>query len=491
MKYIIPLISLFISSLSFSQVGIGTITPDVSAMLDITSTSKGLLLPRLTFDQKNAISTPAKGLLIWCSNCGENGELQQYNGTTWRNISVSNESYPLPQSPTNVIAIAGNTQASVSFNTPNSIIPISSYTVTTTPGGIIGSGSASPIIVTGLTPGTSYTFTVVASNGTGNSLSSQASEAITAITVPNPPTSLLVVSGNTQARVSFTPPIYTGNTAVTGYTVTSSPGGFTGTGTSSPIIVAGLTPGTSYRFSAVATNVAGNSLASASTTLISFLPSSGYAICNGTRHTDVVELTSSTGKIWMDRNMGATRAATSSTDYMAYGCLYQWGRGNDDHGSIIWSSATSGSPSNGATATLAVADHPGTSLFITSGSTPYDWRNNNNNFRWQVGSQINNPCPTGFHVPTDAEFTNEFTAYGITSSTTAFTNGPSGFKFVIPGSRNNSNASLYDAGVVGFYWTSKTNGTNANAIYIANGTNTAANNSYYRSLGFSMRCIKD
>ena len=54
-------------------------------------------------------------------------------------------------------------------------------------------------------------------------------------------------------------------------------------------------------------------------------------ICDDTP-TEVVEvLNPDTGKTWMDRNLGASRAATSKTDEQAYGDLYQWGRGADGH----------------------------------------------------------------------------------------------------------------------------------------------------------------
>ncbi len=76
-----------LSSISFSQVGIGTNTPDSSAILDLTSTSKGFLPPRMTAAQRNAITSPVAGLLIWCSNCGPTGEIQVYNGNkTWTNL---------------------------------------------------------------------------------------------------------------------------------------------------------------------------------------------------------------------------------------------------------------------------------------------------------------------------------------------------------------------------------------------------------------------
>lgn len=60
---------------------------DGSAMLDVQSSTKGFLPPRMTGVERNAISSPAAGLVIWCSNCGTNGELQVYNGTAWTNLT--------------------------------------------------------------------------------------------------------------------------------------------------------------------------------------------------------------------------------------------------------------------------------------------------------------------------------------------------------------------------------------------------------------------
>lgn len=66
---------------SFSQVGIGTITPNTSSILDLTSTDKGFLLPRMTLLQKTAITTPASGLLIYQTD-GTSG-FYYYNGASW------------------------------------------------------------------------------------------------------------------------------------------------------------------------------------------------------------------------------------------------------------------------------------------------------------------------------------------------------------------------------------------------------------------------
>jgi hypothetical protein len=73
---------------------------------------------------------------------------------------------------------------------------------------------------------------------------------------------------NGAATVTFTAPTYTGNTPITGYTVTSSPGGFTGTGASSPITVTGLQSSTSYTFTVTATNSVGTSAPSSASNSI-------------------------------------------------------------------------------------------------------------------------------------------------------------------------------------------------------------------------------
>ena len=59
---------------------------DASAMFEVKSTTKGLLPPRMTETQRIAISSPATGLVVWCTDCGSNGEMQVYNGTAWTNM---------------------------------------------------------------------------------------------------------------------------------------------------------------------------------------------------------------------------------------------------------------------------------------------------------------------------------------------------------------------------------------------------------------------
>jgi hypothetical protein len=68
-----------------SSVGIGTVSPNASAALEVNSTTKGFLLPTMTQTQRNAISTPATGLLIYQSD--NTPGFYYYNGAAWTAIA--------------------------------------------------------------------------------------------------------------------------------------------------------------------------------------------------------------------------------------------------------------------------------------------------------------------------------------------------------------------------------------------------------------------
>jgi fibronectin type 3 domain-containing protein len=184
------------------------------------------------------------------------GEISSLVSTTPRTV---------PNTPTNVNAESGNSEVVVSWDAPvdNGGATITEYTATSTPGNFTCSTSGTSCVIKGLTNGTSYTFTVVATNVAGNSLASPASSAATPLAVPSAPTNVSAEPGNTQATVSWDASSDDGGSQITSYTATSNPGNFTCLTSGTSCVVEGLTNGTSYTFTVVTTNVLGNSLTSA------------------------------------------------------------------------------------------------------------------------------------------------------------------------------------------------------------------------------------
>ena len=147
--------------------------------------------------------------------------------------------------------------------------PIIFYKVTCTSssGGTTRSktGVSSPITVTSLSNGRTYSCALVATNSVGDSAASTASVSFVAVTNPAAPTITGVTRGNDSAIVAISPNS-TGGSAITGYTATctSSDGGATqsATNATSPVTVTSLTNGNTYTCTAIATNAFGNSAAS-------------------------------------------------------------------------------------------------------------------------------------------------------------------------------------------------------------------------------------
>ena len=182
-----------------------------------------------------------------------------------------------------------------------------------------------------------------------------------------------------------------------------------------------------------------------------------------------------TGKTWMDRNLGASRAATSNTDDEAYGDLYQWGRAADGH-------QRRNSPT---TNTRSSSDQPDHGNFILTSDSPYDWRSPQNDNLWQGVNGINNPCPADYRLPTEAEWTAERQSWSSNNAAGAFA---SPLKLPMAGGRSGSSGSLFDVGSFGHYWSSTVSGSGARFLIFYSGS--ANMYGYVRAHGHSVRCIK-
>jgi uncharacterized protein (TIGR02145 family) len=233
----------------------------------------------------------------------------------------------------------------------------------------------------------------------------------------------------------------------------------TGTGTFQSTLT-GLAGNTKYYIRAYATTASGTSYGEEK--VFTTLPENTVVGANG--------------KIWMDRNLGASQVATSSTDSVGFGDLYQWGRAKDGH--QLRTSAT--------TATLASVDKPETTDFINVKTGTQDWRNPQNSTLWQGVSGSNNPCPTGFRLPTVAEWNLEIAGWSSNNNVGAFV---SSLKLPMAGSRSASTGDISLAGSGGYYWTSTVDGNRSRVVVISEAQ--AFVSTSVRGDGKSIRCIQN
>ncbi|GFO70066.1 hypothetical protein GMLC_36450 [Geomonas limicola] len=191
------------SSTSLATSG-SPVSQGTSVTLTATVTGSGTPTGSVTFlDGATQLGTAAlngSGSASYSSSAlsvGSHTLTAQYGGDASFNGSTSapltQTIYTVPGAPTIGSATAGDAQASVSFAAPgsNGGSPITGYTVTASPGGATATGASSPITVTGLTNGTSYSFTVSASNTAGTGSASAPSNSVTpkavqSITFTNP-----------------------------------------------------------------------------------------------------------------------------------------------------------------------------------------------------------------------------------------------------------------------------------------------------------------
>ncbi len=197
------------------------------------------------------------------------------------------------------------------------------------------------------------------------------------------------------------------------------------------------------------------------------------------------------GTCWMDRNLGACDETdpddySGNADYRGYGDLFQWGRNADEHQLI---NRETGVAISGTTTTLADSDIPAHGDFIRNSSSPYDWRDDNNDNRWNADPIENNPCPDGWRIPDESEWEAERANWNSFDADGAF---ESPLKLTLPGLRNHSIGSLHEVGLKGHYWSSSVTADNRSYYLHFDGSSASITSLIgFRARGYTIRCIKD
>lgn len=499
------------------DVGIGTTNPHVSAVLDVTSTDKGFLPPRMTNSQMTAIANPAEGLILYCLDCVPKG-LYIYDGTDWvstvptdvvvadcsnngftgdfaNNVALSGATFSVTINNNNLF-----NEANLSFAINDLVLSgVSGITVVSVSPATASITGGSTQLVTYNLSGTPTAIGTLTGTWTKATLSCSNTK-----TVVESPTITLTSAVGTDAQELLPNTAITDITysiegeGVTNATVSGLPIGVSYSYNSGTLTISG-TPTTYGGNTYTITTVGGSPNVTKTGSISRVIVDKMFDLADNNGNTDshkfiYLPISTPDGKIWLNNNLGAhyanmnhasfnpTQQATSETDYLAYGSLFQWGRKPDGHELINRTSSTVSTAVNGVTTTLSSSDDAVDALFINPSSTPFDWRVTQIDSAWDTEDSAYNPCPKGYRVPTTAEFISLFTALNITNGPTA---ASSSLKFTYAGTRG----STITSGSIGYYWTSTVNGELSRNRTIYSSGVTGVNGS--RASGLSVRCIKD
>ena len=496
MKIILSVITGLLSSSLLGQVGIGTTTPVNSAKLDITSTNKGFLVPRMNTTQRDAITNPATGLIIYNTtrNCRE-----YFNGTGWRNECDGTITAPtggnVSSGGTAVVSTWTSTiGCSVGAGPNNSPVGIRKGGVNETMvQGIPAPATATIILVANVTTvGTYNIFT-----NTINGVTFSAAGTFGAVgnqTVTLTPNGTPSLAGNYMWTTNRTPSIVAYGSVLT----TNAPLGSSYDAHFNGIGSGGVHSGTTYLNASQTTGQTFNDNGTCANKPIS---AQGCA--------EVNSVTASSGRVHATENINGqcwlqTNLKTKPIVYEAYATSSWTNTSPGDQGYWGYYHTTNETGTSGWRST-----EPATNEGLL-----YQWCGA---MDATISERSRGICPAGFHIPSDCEWMflehgqgmsiseqdinnawrantadNEGTpGYKLRSAGTGFTNA-SGFSGLQAGYRNSTLGNFLDGASGVFLWSSSAvSATTASGRRLDTGDRGVYRYSFPKAHGFSVRCLKD
>lgn len=453
------------SSLLFSQVGINSdgSMPDNSALLDVKSTNKGVLIPRLTFEQRNALTNPAQGLMVFCIDCGVEGSLSMYSNGSWKSFSLCSSAPP----------VAGNnvyTTGQIVWNW-NPVSGASGYKWNTVNNfsTAVNMGTACSKIETGILSNHDYTRYVWSYNSCSNSSASLLTKTTYPAAPAAPAAGTNIPSMNQIA--------WNWNTSVdaSGYkwNTTNNYSSAIDLGTGLTENETGLNCGTPYTRYVWAYNGYGNSPSTslAQTTIscsscgtpitINHVAGNVAPVSKTVTYNTVANVPGEPTHCWITSNLGADHQATAKDDATeaSAGWYWQFNR-------------MQGYKNDGTTRT------PNTTWII----------NIDESSDWILSSD---PCSTelgnGWRIPTSTEWTNVDASGGWVTWI-----GPwnSVLKMHAAGNLYSNSGALQNRGTKGMYWSS-TAGMTTYGEDINFTSAMCSVSAYLKTMGHSLRCLHD
>ncbi len=503
---------------NFAQVGIGTTTPNANAALDVSSTSQGMLFPRMTSTQRDAISNPAKGLTIYNTTLNS---LQTNTGTSgtpnwkaWNGIHPSTNGTGVVSAYNCSTASAGTLTAGVAVSGVTQTITATvttagTYSISTTTNGVTfaasgtfaGTAAQDIVLIATGTPTTSSTNTFSLNTTpncnftrTANQPSTNGTAIVSSYTC-NTGTAGTMTAGVAVSGVTQT--ITAAVTTIGSYNISTTANGITFVGSGN---FSGSTGNKTIVLNATGTPIAsGNNtftLNTITSTISSFVRYTSATGC-------YAKISSTASKEFLCHNLGADTSLNPHVPVVGLnGAYIQWGkRGPNTTGvsSIDWQTAANDGPNGFAAAPTAANANAGSiPNWSTVGASNYSWRT-------AAGAKTaNDPCPQGFRVPTGTELTG-LIANNTASRTGTFTNSNTNYGAALhfgpnsstktltwpaTGGRNNSGGAIQNRGSGGYYISSTESG-NINVVNIAFDNINAVNNASPRLVGYPVRCIAE